>query len=66
MEDGLVALPGIGAMEDVARNQTQVTVLPDAYVRNLPGKRQHGIPELLLLFGCKIPQRGIQLPVRGV
>ena len=63
---GLVALPGVGSVEDVARDQDDVTALADADVGDLPGQSQHGRPELPALGIGKFPQGGIHVPVCGV
>ena len=64
--DGLVALPGVGAVEDVTGQQGQIAVLPAAKIGDLPREIQHGAAKLPALLLGKIAQRGIHVPVCGV
>ena len=64
--DGLVPLPGVGAVEDIAGEQHQIAALPDAQLRDLSGHLQQARPELAALPIGKFPQGGIDVPVCGV
>ena len=64
--DGLVPLPGVGAVKHIAGEQHQIAALPDAQLRDLSGHLQQARPELAALQVGKFPQGGIDVPVCGV
>ena len=64
--DGLVALPGVGTVENVACQQGQIAVLPEAEIGDLSGQGKHGAAQLPALMFGEISQRGIDVPVCGV
>ena len=61
-----VALPGVGAVENIAGEQHQVAALPDADLGDLPGHFQQAGLQLPALEVGEAPQGGIDVPVGGV